>query len=293
MGLARLWRLLPRRSRAAAWRLLDRLGPLPVRLAYGPARGRWLLAPASRLLAYRGGHHERAVLDLVAERLAAGMTFVDGGAFLGYFTLAAAARVGGGGRVWAFEPQPASRSTLERTVERNGLAQVTVVPAALGETPGEARLLDSSNPSMARLAAGGGAGGRRVKVTSLDRWAADTGARPDLVKLDLEGGELAALRGAAGMIARCLPTLVVELHRRSGAADAPRAVVEWLWGAGYELAVLAAEGRRAVAPALGRLEAADPAAGEVVVLHLLATPAGGRIRSTHRQKGGSSVLSPV
>ncbi len=70
-------------------------------------------------------------------------------------------------------------------------------------------------------------------------------------------------------------------------------MVEWLWAAGYELTVLATGGPQAVAPALGRLEAVEPAAGEVAVLHLLASPAGGRLPSTHRQKGGSSVLSPV
>jgi hypothetical protein len=79
------------------------------------------------------------VLDLLAELLEPGMELIDAGAFLGYFTLAAAARVGARGRVWAFEPCAASRRLLERSVSRNRLANVTVVPLALGVSPGSLR----------------------------------------------------------------------------------------------------------------------------------------------------------
>ena len=274
MALRRLWRRLPLAWRARLWRGLDLLGARPVRLAAGPARGLTLLVPASRRAGYRAGRFERPVLELLADRLAPGMQFVDAGAYLGYFTVAAAALVGTAGHVWAFEPRSASRRLLDGSVRRNRLTNVTVDPRALGRRSGEGRLLGSPNPSMDRLAAAGAdrAGTTPVAVITLDQWRAETGARPDVVKLDVEGAELDVLAGGERTLRRDRPLLVIEAHSAAGLPSSPRRLVDWLEAAGYGVRPLTAEPTVDLEAALDRLAHRSLAPGRVAVLHLLATP---------------------
>src|SRR5579884_2708762 len=72
---------------------------------------------------YRYGHTDPDA-DLVRRLLQPGDLFVDGGAHIGFFTLAAAARVGPSGRVIAFEPAPATRAALVRNLQLSGFANV-------------------------------------------------------------------------------------------------------------------------------------------------------------------------
>ena len=69
--------------------------------------------------------NEFAFLD---RALTPGMTFVDVGANDGYYTLFAARKVGPGGRVIAIEPSSRERAHLRRNLERNSIANVSVVP---------------------------------------------------------------------------------------------------------------------------------------------------------------------
>jgi len=81
--------------------------------------------------------NEFAFLERV---LKPGMVFVDVGANDGYYTLFAARRVGTSGRVVAAEPSSRERAHLQRNLGRNGLDNVTVVPAAIGASSGLADL---------------------------------------------------------------------------------------------------------------------------------------------------------
>ena len=81
--------------------------------------------------------NEFAFLDRV---LRPGMVFVDVGANDGYYTLFAARRVGPSGRVVAAEPSSRERAHLQRNLGRNGLDNVSVVPAAIGAAAGLADL---------------------------------------------------------------------------------------------------------------------------------------------------------
>lgn len=268
----RLWRRLPLPLRARVWRALDRLGARPVRFAAGPARGLTILVPASRRRAYRAGRYERPVLDALADLLQPGMEFVDVGAFLGYFTLAAAARVESRGRVWAFEPSAESRRLLERSVARNHLGNVTVVPLALGGSPGVAALSQPANPSMARLVRTDLERLPRVEVTTLDGWCRDSGARPSVMKIDVEGAELEVLAGAAETLRRHRPSLVIEAHHGPRVGASAVRLVEGLQESRYRVRPLTAGRSDDLAGALARLTGQSPPPGRVAILHLLASP---------------------
>jgi FkbM family methyltransferase len=170
---------------------------------------------------YATGTYEPAVLRFLDQELRAGDVVVDAGAHIGVHALTAAARLRrlGGGAVVAFEPAGDSAAKLRAAAARNRL-DVAVVEAALGAEPGTADLRADPAYDLAdagvRSLHGTGARVQAVTMTTFDAWAAGARLdRLDLVKLDVEGAELAALRGMAESLPRLRPrALVVEVKRR-------------------------------------------------------------------------------
>src|SRR5262249_15150656 len=143
----------------------------------------------------------------------------DVGANVGIFTVIAAAR---GARVVAFEPNPRTRQRLEANVARNGLdGRVTIRAEALFDgAEAQATLYDDVNANatqrnsgLASLSNKNSIGaGIEVDLTTLDAVAGELQLeRLDWIKLDIQGAELGALRGAARTIARHKPRIILEL----------------------------------------------------------------------------------
>ncbi|MCK6506862.1 FkbM family methyltransferase [Myxococcota bacterium] len=163
---------------------------------------------APSAVTYRLGWYEPELRRWFQAHLRPAMTFVDGGVFAGYCKVQAAALVGPDGRVWAFEPDPVTRPYLERNARQYDLHQVEVVPFAIGERVGELSLVDGGR-ERGRLGQDAGAA-RRVRVTWLDAWFQDRGwPAVQVVKPDLETGELLALHGMRELIRRNLGIRVV------------------------------------------------------------------------------------
>lgn len=138
---------------------------------------------------------------LVQQYIRPGMTFVDVGANVGYYTALAASLVGCGGRVVAFEPSPYAYEKLHAMVVNNKLEQVTAVPTGLSDTAGQGTLyLDAGfhNHSPTMVAhENASATAIETTVVSLDDEAARLGIkRIDLMKIDVEGHEPKVLAGA-------------------------------------------------------------------------------------------------
>ncbi len=149
-----------------------------------------------------------------------GWVVVDAGAYLGFYTLYAAARVGASGLVVAVEPLYRNRVYIEANVAANGFQdRVRVDPRALGETSGYALMTLSCYPATSSLVedhvlamSGGEECGRvRVRVATLPELLKDHRlGRVDLLKLDVEGVEdrVLGVRGWEEVVER----LVVEVH---------------------------------------------------------------------------------
>lgn len=139
-----------------------------------------------------------------------GAKVVDVGASTGWFAVQAALA---GARVVAFEPFAAARARLEENAAMNGV-NIEVVSAAASDRAGSAQLL--RNPRVA-LTSGGSIqrpGCRNPvadDVTTVTLDAALPFRDPDLVKIDVEGHELAVLRGARATLAN-RPPLVLEAN---------------------------------------------------------------------------------
>jgi FkbM family methyltransferase len=153
---------------------------------------------------------EATFVALLKSSIAVGMTVVEGGAHMGYVTLQSARAVGPSGRVFAFEANPRAVPVIERNLAANGLGdRVTVVPLALAETPGRHAFFLSGGGDTSSLHEPEGESERiDVAVTALDSWL-DSTLSVDVVKLDIEGGEAAALRGMRETLAHAGPGLVV------------------------------------------------------------------------------------
>ncbi|HKI92435.1 MAG TPA: FkbM family methyltransferase [Gaiellaceae bacterium] len=130
----------------------------------------------------------------------AGMTVLDVGAHVGYHTCHAARLTGPTGLVLAFEPEPRNYELLLANVWRNGLGNVVCFPWAVTDAAGFAHLyLHPTNTGDHRLADDGGRSSMPVRTVRLDDSLV---VRPpvDVVKIDVQGGERAAVAGMAGLL---------------------------------------------------------------------------------------------
>lgn len=159
------------------------------------------------------GLYDQPELRLVADRLAG--DFVDVGAHIGMYSIRAARALRCRGRVLAFEPNPFAREQLEGNVELNECDNVIVVAAAVGASPGHARLHvpASPDPSFSSLDGGRFEEGQPidVEVTTVDAAVAEHELRPSFVKVDVEGAEVDVVRGMSETVAKFRPTLLVEV----------------------------------------------------------------------------------
>src|SRR5438094_973156 len=129
---------------------------------------------------------------------------VDGGAHIGYLTLLASRCVGPSGEVHAFEPVPRTFAALGENVRLNHATNIRTNRVALGARAGELELEVPIDPEGEGLLAWGATSVRlrrgpieRAPAMTLDEYARGYGfARIALLKLDLEGAELAALGGS-------------------------------------------------------------------------------------------------
>jgi len=145
--------------------------------------------------------YEPATTKLFEQSLRPGMVFVDIGANVGYFSLIAANLVGSAGKVYAFEPAPENHAVLRRNIELNGYSNIQPVEKAVSHKSETTLLylsaLDSGSHSLSQEAARGIEGDFvQVSTTTLDSFfEGEAWPNVDLVKIDVEGGELGVLEG--------------------------------------------------------------------------------------------------
>lgn len=168
-----------------------------------------------------------------------GQRFIDVGAHAGVVSCVVGRALQPGGSVIAIEPDPRNRDLLTRNVARIGLVDaVTVVDAAVAARPGRARLALHDNSDASRLIRGWSRRTMEVTVVTLEEICAAHG-QPDLIKVDVEGGELDVLAGIPSLLRR-KPRMLVELNpgalRRSGRTA--HELVRTLHELGFRLSVL-------------------------------------------------------
>lgn len=160
------------------------------------------------------GAYETELVSLLKKTLKPGMTFLDLGANIGYFSVIAAALVRDNGHVHAFEPMPQNLVRLRKNLAPFHWAMAQ--PYAVGNVSGEVPIHYSDKEAgWASIHDQHGLGNlpcnSTVSVIRLDDWLQSNPVnRLDFIKLDIEGSELDALLGARRMLSHFHPTIVAE-----------------------------------------------------------------------------------
>jgi FkbM family methyltransferase len=189
-----------------------------------------------RLSVVAGNIRLHCMIDKAAKP---GGTVVDVGANIGYNTVYAARRVGPTGRVVAIEPARDNLAVLRQNVEENGLTNVAIHAIAAGRVNelrdlylrGEVSAVNSLFPDSMYAAV---TGTEQVRVVPLDDVI---DFHPDLVKIDVEGGELDVIAGMPRLMRQRGIQLIVEWHPRlqEAAGFPPDALPRTLIAEGFEL----------------------------------------------------------
>jgi FkbM family methyltransferase len=182
-----------------------------------------------------------------------GDTVVDVGANVGVYAAVAARLVGPEGSVLALEPLPFPREALLELVRRNGFTQVRVLPVAAGASRGSMQLHVTAGASglTSAYARGNASVPVEVEKTTLDAVVEKSGCPPPrLLKIDVEGFEFDAMKGAARLLTTENAPVVLfesnpELLAPSQGTFAD--IQKWLAVRGYDLFGLTPGGLRPVA----------------------------------------------
>ncbi len=194
------------------------------------------------------GVWEPDVTEWFKSTLKPGMTFVDVGANVGYFSVLAAFLVGRSGRIIAFEAMPATHQLLAQNVIVNWMESFATAEN-LALYSGSQRLkfyvrkYYHGNSSLASVTH---EVGRlyddieeiEVDAVSLDEYLCKSPARPDVIKVDVEGAELQVFRGARQTLAANHDVIVMcewSQDQIRTANDDPAELVEELRGHGFRV----------------------------------------------------------
>jgi len=188
-------------------RLLPRKWVLPVLSGINKGR-KWRVG--SHIHGCWIGTYEREKQDVSASLVRRGMTVFDIGAQAGFYSLAFS-RLVGDGHVYAFEPLAENCANLLDHLRMNRTKNVTVHQMAVSERSGIVDFQIAENNAMGSITKEPGA--YRVCAVALDT-CIEEGVLPppDLVKMDVEGGESRVLRGAVRLLGQRRAIWLVALH---------------------------------------------------------------------------------
>jgi len=155
------------------------------------------------------GSYEPMSSKLMVSLLSSGDTVIDVGANIGYFSHLASQVVGESGKIIAFEPDQSVIPLLYENIQLNNAKNITVETVALSDHTGEAYLqAETVHLGHAHLAQSG----QPVKLVQLADYLKANNLRPKLIKMDIEGAEVQALKGL-GIIRDC--HLIIEVNKES------------------------------------------------------------------------------
>jgi FkbM family methyltransferase len=157
------------------------------------------------------------------------------------------------GRIYAFEPNSYSFAALGHLLRMHGLTRIETMQAAVSDQPGPVTLnvpiktTGRAGRSFGFIGAGVGRSeivalgvkSETIPAITIDGFVSDQGlARVDFIRMDIEGAEALALKGAATTLEAFEPNLLLEIHpislRENFGARAEQ-VVEDLLSRGYRM----------------------------------------------------------
>ncbi len=209
-----------------------------VNIAAGGAAGMKMQLDLQLEKDYWLGTYETDLQTAVADLVHPGWVAYDVGANIGYVSLILAQKLGDSGKIYAIEALPENLERLRTHVEMNALEpQVRVIPGAVAATSEPVCFLVGPSGAMGKAAGSAGRSDARrnsIKVPgiSLDDFVFRDGyPPPQVIKMDIEGGEVLALRGMPRLLVEAHPLILLELH----GPEAAHFAWEILTEAGYQI----------------------------------------------------------
>ena len=184
------------------------------------------------------GTYEPELQAALHELIQPDAVIYDVGANIGYVSLLLAKAAGRTGHVYAFEALPDNAKQWHKNIELNGMnTRLSLFAGAVTQAAGPVRFLVHESAGMGKAA---GSAGREdnyqseitVPGISLDKFVYGQGnPPPQVVKMDIEGGEVLALPGMHRVLAEARPLMLMELH----GPESCRVAWETLTAAGYDI----------------------------------------------------------
>lgn len=153
---------------------------------------------------YIQGIFERGTTEVFRRVVKNGMTVVDVGANIGYYTIIAACLVGQEGTVFSFEPHPGNYEKLRENVEVNGYTNCYLVNKTISDKREMTKFyLHSDSGRSSLLHTEDERNWLEVETIALDEFFEAEKVIPDIIKMDIEGAEPLALNGMKIFIEEC------------------------------------------------------------------------------------------
>ena len=213
-------------------------GVVQVKVAAGDLAGFTILLDMQIDKDYWLGTYEPELQAALRTLIPSGAVIYDVGANIGYVSLLLSKAAGATGHVYAFEALPDNAERWRRNVELNGMsARMSLFAGAVTQVAGQVRFLVHASAGMGKVAGSAGRDDKyQSEVTvpgiSLDEFVYGQGnPPPQVVKMDIEGGEVLALPGMQRVLAEARPLMLMELH----GPESSRVAWETLTAAGYKI----------------------------------------------------------
>lgn len=161
---------------------------------------------------YYTGSYESGTLDFIKNHLKKEDCFVDVGANIGLMSIEASKAVGSQGKVYSFEPHPKTVKILRFNIDLNSIKNIDVIEKGIGSKSGEAKIYDRwdvNRGGASLLSSNSEQDSYDIQIVSLDEVLENV--KVDMIKIDVEGFELEALKGAKKILSsKTPPILIVE-----------------------------------------------------------------------------------
>ncbi len=161
---------------------------------------------------YKGRSWEPKISELLTKHGKKGTTAVDMGAYLGTHTMALVDVVGSKGKVVTFEPQPWAFDCIKKTLKKNNIKNVKVINAGVSDKKGKIRFCSdasgSSSVCQERRPSDKWKEVYDIPIITLDSLKLKN---VSVMKIDVEGHELNALKGSRKTIQSSRPIMLLEV----------------------------------------------------------------------------------
>lgn len=188
-------------------------------ISAGPLKGKKILLDMHNEKSRWLGTYEPELVEAVRTLVQPGMTIYDVGANIGYVSMIFADAVGDSGKVLAFEPLPENAARIQYNVHLNTYPNIWVYEYAVIDAEKPVIFYRHRSPGMGKAAGSAGRTDQSYEETitvhgiNLDNFIFEKeNPVPQLVKIDIEGGEVLAIPGMRRLLSNYSPTLLIELH---------------------------------------------------------------------------------